>query len=146
MGILISGRLQYSVHKKEVSKVKGNVIKNEPPFMKSLLRLFISAQDWLQKWPAEQVVWLTHHIWNNIFPLKPVSKLRKSNSGFEFPNACSAFMIHLKKTKIHFLKTCLKPWSFTTNPTLHDICCSLVNWFSYCFYYLLGTYAALDGC
>lgn len=146
MGILISGRLQYSVHKKEVSKVKGNVIKNEPPFMKSLLRLFISAQDWLQKWPAEQVVWLTHHIWNNIFPLKPVSKLRKAILVLNFQMHVQPLWFIKKKNKIYFLKACLIPWSLTTNPTLHDICCSLVNWFSYCFYYLLGTYAALDGC
>lgn len=53
MGILLSGELQYSTYKKETSKVKGNLIKTYPLFTRSLLRLFISVQNCLQKWPVK---------------------------------------------------------------------------------------------
>lgn len=33
MGILLSGGLQYSAHNKEMSKVKGNLIKNPNPIL-----------------------------------------------------------------------------------------------------------------
>lgn len=53
MGILLSGELQYSTHKKETSKVKGNLIKTYPLFIRSLLRLFRPVQNCLQKWPVK---------------------------------------------------------------------------------------------